>query len=94
MSNIKKFEVQNGDGDTPKIASNPNREEIWIRNDGPGRVWLSFNEPTSGDAGIYLDDDESTIISSGGKRWNRATAQVYMTCLSGVSAVVYADITS
>ena len=76
------------------VASDPSREETWIRNDPAGEtIFLGFNEPAVADQGYFILAGESLIISSGSNRWARATAQVNAITASSTSNA-YCDITS
>lgn len=94
MARNVKISVTDATGGTVAIAKDANREEVIIRNGGADRVYLAFNEDAVDDQGIYLDSGDAIVLSSGDKKWTRATADIYMVCATGETASVYADITS
>jgi hypothetical protein len=94
MARNVKVSVTDSTGGTIGIVSDPNREEVILRNGGADRVFIAFNEDAVDELGIYLDSGDAIVLSSGNQRWARATADIYFVCTTGETASIYADITS
>jgi hypothetical protein len=94
MARNVKIAVTDATGGTIAIASDPNREELIIRNGGSDRCYLAFNEDAVDDQGVYLESGDAIVLSSGNQRWARATAAIYAVCTTGETCSLYADITS
>lgn len=83
----KNYPIDDSTGATAFLAK-ANRVEVILRNIGPDRVWLAFNEAAVELEGMYLDIGDVVVFNG-----LKADAAIYGVCATGETAELGAQIT-
>lgn len=84
MSLRDKISVDDTTNNTVSIDKYSYRREITLRNDGPNRCWIGFNEAAVADSGLYIDYGESVNFSR-----LKSESDIYLGCSAGESCTIY-----
>jgi len=83
----KRYDITDATGAVAQIPAYDKRETVWLRNAGPNRAYLAFNEPATSVAGFYMESGDVLIVSG-----VMAKRNIHFVCASGETASIYAEL--